>query len=122
MALIVLPRNTGAEAAEQARQKLQAAIDDPVTVVMIVYGEGPHIEKALEVCVARASVKALIRRVVWIPDSSVLSTELKRRFWRSGKVAVAIGLDDQVAAALSKARAKARIFVEEAFLGAESHR
>lgn len=121
MSLIVLPRNTGVSAAEGARRKLIAAIDDPLTVVMLVYGEGPDIEKAIEICVARASVKAPIRRVVWIPDASILTPELKKQYHRAGKAAVAVGLSDKVVAALTKTRAKGRIFVEEAFLQAEAH-
>ena len=122
MSLIVLPRNTGPDAVEEAQQKLQAAIADPLTVVMLVYGDSPDIDKALEICVARASVKAAIRRVVWIPDASVLSDEQKARYWINGKAAVAIGLDDKAGASLTKAQAEARIYVEEAFLDAESRR
>lgn len=122
MTLIVLPRNTDASAADDARRKLLGAIEDPITVVMLVYGEGPEIERAIEICVARASVKGAIRRVVWIPDPSVLDDDLKRRYFRSGKVAVAVGLDDKVAAGLTKIQAGGRIFVEDAFLAAEGQR
>lgn len=121
MSLVVLPRNTDAAAVETARRRLVAAIEDPLTVVMLVYGEGPDIEKAIEICVARACVKAPVRRVVWIPDTSVLSPDLKHKYHRSGKVAVAVGLSDKVVAGLTKARAKGRNYVEEAFLEAESN-
>lgn len=120
MSLIILPRNTGTDACIQAQNKLKAAIDDPLTVVMIVYGEGPEIEEALGICVARASVKSMIRQVVWVPDPTVLSAEQKAEYFESNKVAVAVGLNDKAAASLSKAKAAAKIYVEQAFLKAEA--
>ena len=119
MSLIILPRDTGAEARAEAQSKLQAAIDDPLTVVMIVYGESPEIDEALQICVARASVKSMIRRVVWVPDPAVLSAEQKSKYTEANKVAVAVGLSDKAVASLTKAKASTKIFVEEAFLTAE---
>ncbi len=119
MSLIVLPRNTGPEAVAEAEHKFKAAIEDPLTVLMVVYGEGPDVEKTLEVCTARALVKAIIRRVVWVPDPGVLSKELKAKYWRKTWAAISIGLDDEVAEDLTMAKAKVRIYVEQAFLHAE---
>ena len=120
MALIILPRNTDPETAAEAQHKFKAAIDDPFTVLMVVYGEGPDTPRILEVCCARASVKAALRRVVWIPDPTVLSDEQKRKYWKKTYAAVAIGRDDKVAYKLTKVEARGRIYVAEAFTSAES--
>lgn len=119
MSLIVLPRNDSSETAAEACTRLLEQIRDPLTVLMLVFGDGPDVEAVLEICVARASTKGLVRRVVWIPDPEVLSPDLKRDFLRAGKVAVVVGLDDKVAETLTVARAKARFSVERAFLVAE---
>ena len=119
MALIILPRNTGDDARAEAERKFKAAIEDPLTVLIVVYGEGPDVDKILEVCTARALVKAIIRRVVWVPDPDVLSKELKAKYWKKSWAAASIGLNDEVAEDLTTAKAKERIYVEQAFLHAE---
>jgi hypothetical protein len=121
MALIILPRKSDSDIAEEeAQQKFKTAIDDPLTVLMVVYGEDSDTPKILEVCCARASTKAAIRRVVWIPDTSVLCDEQKKKYWLAKYPAVSIGLDNKRAKALTKAKAKVAIYVEQAFLHAES--
>ena len=120
MSLIILPRDTGDDSRIEAQNKLNAAIDDPLTVVLIVYGEGPEIEEALEVCVARASIKDMIRRVVWVPDPEVLSADQKARYFQQNKVAVAVGLNDKAVGSLTKTQARGRLFVERAFVKAEA--
>jgi hypothetical protein len=118
--IIILPRaSEGPSAIEEAQRKLDGAIADPLTVVLIVYGEGAQTERALEVCAARASVKPAIRRVVWCPDPSVLSASQKRDYFRANKAAVTIGLKDSVANSLPASKAMVRHFVEQAFLKAE---
>ena len=119
MAMIILPKNTDPETAAEAQHKFKAAIDDPFTVLMVVYGDSPGTDRILEVCCARASVKAHIRRVVWIPDPTVLSNEQKRKYWKKTYAAVAVGLDDKVASKLTKVEAKGRLYVAEAFASAE---
>jgi hypothetical protein len=119
MALIIIPRNTGPEAVAEAERKFKAAIDDLLTVVAVVYGDGPDIERVLEVCCARALTKPPIRRVVWVPDPSVLTDALKAKYWKPTRPAVFVGLDDKIAKTLTAVQAKVRICVEEAFLRAE---
>lgn len=119
MALITLPRVNDPGGTPEAQAKLQAAIDEPFTVVIIVYEEGPEVEHVLETCTGRALAKPAIRRVVWCPDPSVLSPEQKKNFWRANKAAVSVGLADTVADALTLKQAQVRILVEGAFLAAE---
>ena len=121
MALIILPRKSDYDTAEEdAQHKFKVAIDDPFTVLMVVYGEGPDTPRILEVCSARASVKAAIRRVVWIPDPSVLSDEQQVKYGPKTSAAASIGLDNKIAMRLTKSRAKITIYVEKAFVAAES--
>jgi len=119
MALIILPRNTGRADVTEARRKFKAAIEDPLTVLVVVYGEGPGTDRILEVCCARALVKPVIRRVVWIPDPTVLTDKLRTKYWRQTCAAVSIGLDDQIAKELTPEEATIRLYVEQAFLHAE---
>ena len=120
MSLIVLPKNGDAEKAEKAQRKFEAAIDDPLTMLMVVYGENPDTDRILEVCCARASVKAAIRRVVWIPDPKVLSAKQRASYGPGTSAAASIGLENKIARRLTKSRAKVPIYVERAFLTAES--
>ena len=122
MALITLPRSNDPGGATEAQVKLQAAIDDPLTVVMILYGEGPDVERALETCTGRALAMPAIRRVVWCPDPGVLSPQQKKSFFRANKAAVSIGLADSIAESLSLDDAQVRIDVEGAFLAAEAQK
>lgn len=121
MALIILPRKNDYNTAKQdAQLKFNVAIDDPFTVLMVVYGEGPETPRILEVCSARASIKAAIRRVVWIPDPTVLSDEQMVKYAPKTSAAASIGIDNKIAKRLTKSRAKITIHVERAFLTAES--
>ena len=119
MSLIVLPKNDGPEIAEEAQRKFQAAIDDPLTVLMLVYGEGPDNGKVLEICCARALTKPLIRHVVRIPDPTVLSDEQRQKYGPKTSAAASVGIDDKIAKRLPRSRAKVKIYVERAFLAAE---
>jgi hypothetical protein len=73
----------------------------------------------IEVVVGRATAKPQIRRVVWCPDESVLSATQRKNYYRKGKVAVAIGLSDEVAETLDIDEAQSGFLVEQAFLEAE---
>jgi hypothetical protein len=116
----VLAKNESPEIAEEAQRKFQAAIDDPLTVLMLIYGEGPDTGKILEFCCARALVKAVIRQVVWIPDPTVLSNEQQQKYGPKTSTAASVGLDDRIAKRLTRSRARVKIYVEQAFLAAES--
>ena len=120
MSLIVLPKNDSPEKATEAQFKFEAAIDNPLTVLMVVYGQNEDTDRILEVCLARASVKAAIRRVVWIPDPTVLSAKQRASYGPKTSAAASIGLDNKIARRLTKSRAKVPIYVERAFLTAES--
>ncbi|MHC4169302.1 MAG: hypothetical protein ACYSWQ_20325 [Planctomycetota bacterium] len=120
MSLIELPKNDSPEAAEEAQRMFQAAIDDPLTVLMLVYGEGPDTRKIRNICCARALVKPVIRRVVWIPDPTVLSDEQRQKYEPRTSAAASVGIDDKIAKRLTRSRAKVKIYVERAFLAAES--
>ena len=119
MPQIILPRSGDPGGAAEAQIRLQSAIDAEFTVLMIIYGEGPDIERVIEVCDGRALAKPAIRRVVWCPDPTVLSADQKKNYFRKDKVAVSVGLSNILAEALPLEKAKARIFVEGAFLEAE---
>lgn len=120
MERIDLPRNTGPDAVAEAEKTFLAALGDPLSVLMVVYGDGPATVEILRVCDDAASVKPAIRQVVWVPDPTVLTDSLQKTYWRSGYAAVSIGLADSIAKELTQAQAKVDIYVEEAFLDAES--
>jgi hypothetical protein len=121
MAITILPRTGDPGGAIAAQVQLQTVIDDVGNVVMVVYGEGPDIERAIEVAVGRATIDPpQNRRVVWCPDSSVLSTRQKKDYFRANKVAVAIGLADKIAEALDIDEAQSGMSVELAFAAAEA--
>jgi hypothetical protein len=117
---IKLPRSTAPGAVAEAESLFKAALEDPLTVLMVVYGDEPDTKEILKVCSDAASVKPDIRQVVWVPDPTVLTDELKAKYWRPPCAAVSIGLDDEIAKELTSARAKVDIYVEQAFLYAES--
>lgn len=122
MSLIVIPKVPAGDTAgkEAAQTKFQAAIDDLATVVMIVYGEGHDIDEVLEVVSARADLRPLIRKVLWVKDHKVLSASQKSKFFVTSKAAVAIGLSDTKGDTLTKSEAKRRRKVERAFTKAEA--
>ena len=116
MSVTIIPKAPKAE----SQAKFQAVIDDPLSVVMIVFGEGPDAEAAIEIASARASLRTAVRRVVWVKDSSVLSTSQRQAYVRANKLAVSVGLNDKIATTLTKSRAKLKSFVEIAFTKAEA--
>ena len=121
MSLTILPRSGDPGGAAAAQHQLQTIINDVLNVVMVVYGEGPEIERALEVVVGRAAADPTnVRRVVWCPDPGVLSKDQKRDYLRAKKVAVSIGLEDKVADSLNADEAQSGFSVERAFLRAEA--
>lgn len=120
MALTILPRSGDPGGAAAARVQLQTIINDVLNVVMIVYGEGPDIERVLEVVVGRAAAKPQLRSAVWCPDPDVLSEEQRKSYTRKNKVAVSIGLEDKVADALDLDEAQSGFSVERAYLRAEA--
>jgi hypothetical protein len=119
MAITILPRTTDPGGTSAAQAQLQTVIDDVLNVVMIVYGEGTDIERAIEVVVGRATAKPQLRRVVWCPDPTVLSTKQKANYFRDDKAAVSIGLADKIAKDLDLLEAQSGLSVERAFLEAE---
>ena len=120
MSLIILPSGSERSVRSEARDKLQVAVDDPLTVIMIVYGpDDPLVRKVLEICTARATVKAALRKVVWVPDPTVLSAEQRAKYFKEDARAVSVGLDDKAAMFLDDDQAQTRLFVEKAFLTAE---
>ncbi len=122
MLLIILPKNTGTEAVEEAQQKLDAEINNPLTVLMLIYGEGAEIDRAIQICTEAASVKPNIRKVISIPDHTVLTIEQKRRFMHPIKPVVSVGLNNEIAIALEVFESQEDVYVEEAFNSAEAQR
>jgi hypothetical protein len=120
MAITILPRTGDPGGAPVAQVQLQTIIDDVLSVVMVVYGEGTDIERVIEVVVGRATAKPQIRRVVWCPDPTVLTAAQKKNYFRHNKVAVSVGLADKVADALDIDEAQSGMTVELAFAKAEA--
>jgi hypothetical protein len=120
MALTILPRTTDPGGAPTAQAQLQTIIDDPLTVVVIVYGEGVDVERAIEIAVGRATAKPEVRRVVWCPDPSVLSADQAKRYSKKNAVIVAIGLENKIADSLDADDSQSIALVEKAFLNAEA--
>lgn len=117
MSLLICRKNPG-ETDLQVQTRLQTIIDDPFIAVLIVYGEGPDIDQAIQVCVARAALRIDLRRVVWVPDPDILSAEQKKQYFRKNKAAVMIGLDDKIAAQLTPDEASVILLVDSAFTDA----
>jgi hypothetical protein len=120
MSLSVLPRNTGASSVEEAQSKLKFLIGDALTVLALIRGTDADADRAIEVASARADVKPFIRRVVWVPDVSVLTDEQRQDYFSGDTLLCTVGLTDTVAMRLSASKAAGRLFVERAFLAAES--
>ena len=119
MARTTLPKSSDTDAA-RAPEQLQKAISDPLSVTMLVFGKGPNIDRILANVEARASVKSSIRRVVWIPDPSVLSDEQRARYVSSDNVVVAVdGKHGAIAATLTGSKARGALRVDTAFNLAE---
>ena len=119
MAHVTLPKSSQPGAAD-APEQLQQLINDPLSVTMLVFGEGPDVDKALKMSEDRASVKSSIRRVIWIPDPSVLSAEQRTRYGVPGNTAVAVdGKHAEVAEALNDIQAQGALRVDRAFNLAE---
>lgn len=118
MAIIVLPKTTDPNGTADAQSRLKAEIDDPFSVVMIILGDGPSINRVVEVGTARASISPLRRRVVWVPDTGVLTQQQMQDYSPNGEVAVFIGLDNKVNSRLPLAQAQIAIFVEQGFTNA----
>ena len=115
MAIVVLPKASDPNGKTDAQARLQAEIDDPFSAVMIILGEGPSINRVVEVGTARASITPLRRRVVWVPDPGVLTDDQTRAYSPNGEVAAFIGLDNKVSSRLAIAKAQIPIFVEQGF-------
>ena len=121
MAHVTLPKSTE-PGADQAAAKLQQLINDPLSVTMLVFGEGPDVDAALRMSEGRASVKPSIRRVIWIPDPAVLSADQRTRYGVPGNVAVAVdGKRGAVAEALNDVQAQGALRVDRAFNLAEQN-
>lgn len=120
MVLITLPTSDLPHAQRDARAKLTAAISDPITVVIVVQGNDGDARAAVEMCVARAMVKPGIRRVVWVPEPTLLTAAQQALFTPDNVRALSIGLDDKPAEPLTNVRARIRHFVERAFVKAEN--
>ena len=121
MARVTLP-NSSEPGAADAPDQLQQLINDPLSVTMLVFGEGPEIDKVLKMSEDRASVKASIRRVIWIPDPAVLSAEQRTRYGVPGNTAVAVdGKHGKVAETLNDIQAQGALRVDRAFNLAEKN-
>jgi uncharacterized protein YeaC (DUF1315 family) len=117
VSIITLPKNTGPDSCQDAQQKFDEALGDSFAAVMIIMGEGPDIDEIITICTQAADVKPSTRKVVWVPDLTVLTQEQKEKCIQS---VVVIGLDKNVAATLTKDQAKLDIYVEEAFTKGEA--
>jgi hypothetical protein len=118
MAIVVLPKTSDPNGTTDAQSRLQAEIDDPFSAVMIILGEGPPINRVVEVGTARASTAPLRRRVVWVPDTGVLTKQQLKDYSPAGEVAVFIGLDNTVKSRLALVQAQIPLMVEQGFTNA----
>ena len=122
MALITLSRKDDPQASAFAQGQLQAIIDQVSNVVMVIYGDDPETNGIVDMAVGLATSKPQLRFVVWCPNPKVLSDDQKQKYFRKGKVAVSIGLQDKVAKALNSDDAQDGFEVELAFLAAEAQK
>lgn len=120
MPFIVLAKSSEPNGTEKAQARLKALIDDPLTVLTLIGGEGSEAHDSLEMAVSVASAKPAIRRVVWVPDKTVLSADQLANFFPQGVLLCSVGIEDRVAETLSPKKAKIRSLVEHAFLAAEA--
>lgn len=118
MAITILPRTGDSGGVAAAQAQLQVLIEDVRTVIAIVYGEGPEIERVIEIAVGRATIPTIppdLRRVVWCPDETILSSEQKKKYFRKNKVVVFVGLADEIAEALDIDEGRSGLSVELGF-------
>ena len=120
MAIVILPTSSDSNGAADAQTRLQIEIDDPFTAVMIVQGMGPEVNRVIEVGSARASIPQVIlrRRVIWIPDPAVLTSQQRRHFFAKGAAAAFIDLKNKVSSRLTLSKAQIAFYVEQAFTDA----
>jgi hypothetical protein len=120
MSMIILPKAGEPGGAAQAKEEFQAALADDFTVILIVYGELPDVERPLEIATARAAANPAIRRVVWCQDPAVLTAQQRQDYFDSDAIAVSVGLADKLAYVVQKKFAEFRSEYEKAFLTAEA--
>lgn len=117
MSLIIV---TPDETKKKSQAKLQAAIDDPLTVNLIVYGTEAGIDAIVEIANARAQLRPMIRKVIWVKDPAVLTATQKKNYFKKDRAVVAIDLRDQICGSLELADASDPFEIELAFTAAES--
>lgn len=117
MSLIIV---TPDETKKKSQAKLQAAIDDPLTVSLIVYGTEAGIDAIVEIANARAQLRPMIRKVIWVKDPAVLTATQKKNYFKKDRAVVAIDLRDQICGSLELADASDPFEIELAFTAAES--
>lgn len=113
--MITIPEDAGDPGFSEAVQEAKDAVADNLIAVMFVFGNHPE---ALQIVRDAESVKPEVREVVSVPNPDVLPAEL-RNLWDGSAVAVAVSRAGNPVAQLSGAKAKADIYVEEAYLKAE---
>lgn len=117
--LIVIPKDVGVAAGSA---KFRVALDEPRTVLYVVYGDDDKTPRMLELATAFADESPDVRQPVWVPDPAVLDAALRGNYAPAGKAAVSIGFRDKVALALTATQALGKLNVLKAYVTAENQR
>lgn len=115
--MLILPTDNK----EKARTLLDLAIADKYTITMLVFGEGKGEDQIASKADVRAQALASTRRVVWVRDVSILTSEEKAKYRKnSGDIVVCtLNLDDEPVVHLDRVKAENIIELELAFLKAQ---
>ncbi len=101
------------------RESLSAALAEEFTVKMMVFGKGNDIEEIVKMAEIRSQAFEDVRRLIWIVDLQVLTTEKLEKYKAEDNAVVVLNLDGQPVDFLKKDEVKL-LSLERAFAVAET--
>ena len=105
----------------KARKLLDEAVQDKFKITMLVFGDGQGEDQIASKADVRAQALPSTRRVVWVRDTSVLTTDETRDYRNNDNdiVVCTLSLDDTSVVQLSRSLANSFLELERAFAKAQ---
>jgi hypothetical protein len=105
----------------KARQQLDQAIADRYTITMLVFGDGNGEDQIASQADIRAEALASTRRVVWVRDTSILTSSENQQYRKGSDdiIVCTLNLDDKPVVHLNRSKASNIIDLELAFAKAQ---